>query len=225
VFATVTTQKQIKDNLSRVRERIQRAAARRGRSSESVTLVAVTKGVDVEEIECLHELGVRHIGENRADRAQTKRAAVALPFTWHMIGTVQRRKVPDVVRIFDTVDAVDRLELAAALQAQCEKSGKRLPVLLEVNVSGETSKHGLPVADVGSALDQMQRFNCLEVNGLMTMAPLVERAELTRPIFAALAELAGRHGLKELSMGMSNDFEIAVEEGATQIRIGSALFD
>ena len=141
-----------------------------------------------------------------------------------MVGHVQRRKVREVVELFDRVDSVDRLVLAESLDRVCGEAGKVMPVLLEVNVSGEAAKGGFTPEALPEALDRIREMSHLRVEGLMTMAPLVDDAELTRPVFAGLRELAERCGLKKLSMGMTNDYEVAVEEGATQVRIGTAFF-
>ena len=212
-------------NLSDVRERIARAAGKTGRDAHDITLVAVTKAVGVREVEALIDLGVCHFGENRVPGALTKIQAIAAPVTWHFIGKVQRRKARDVVRHFDTIDSVDHLDVAEAIEHRAQESEKRLPVLVEVNVSGEESKHGIRPDELGCLLDATSHFANVRVDGLMTMAPLTDDEARVRGVFAGLRGLAEQHGLRELSMGMSNDFEWAIEEGATQIRIGSRLFD
>lgn len=216
----------IRGNLARIRARMDAAAARAGRSPGDVRLIPVTKSVGAEEVRILAELGYRELGENRVDSALPKIAALGQAVRWHMIGHVQRRKARDVVAHFDRVDSVDRLELVEALEQRCAVIGKTLPVLIEVNVSGEASKGGFAPADVPGALDTIrQRMPHLRVEGLMTMAPLVDDPEQTRPVFAALRDLAQRLGLRELSMGMTNDYEVAIEEGATEVRIGTAIFE
>lgn len=212
---------QIEENLRRIRERIAAAARRAGRNPESVRLVAVTKSVGLEEVRSLAELGVRDLGESRVEQARPKIEGLKAPAHWHMIGSVQRRKARDVAVLFDCVHSVDRLELAEALDRH---AGKPLDVLVEVNVSGEASKHGLVPDEVLAALAAFAKLPNLRVLGLMTMAPLVDDPEEVRPVFVGLRRLAERFGLPELSMGMSNDFEVAVEEGATMVRIGTALF-
>jgi PLP dependent protein len=214
----------IEQNLKRVRERIREAAERTGRAADSVRLIAVTKTVGLQEIHCLHDLGVREFGENRIEVARDKTPHFDKPATWHMIGNIQRRKCPDVVDLFDCVDAVDRVTLALALNKRCEGRGEPLPILIEVNVSGEESKHGLSPDELPWALEELQNLENLRVDGLMTMAPFVDDPEQARPLFAALRAQAEKLGLSELSMGMTNDFEVAIEEGATQVRVGSALF-
>jgi len=218
------TRERIERNLKEVRARIAEAARRAGRSDESVRLVAITKSVGLDEARALYDLGVTDFGENRVDDARAKIEAINGPACWHMVGNVQRRKALDIVTRFDRVDAVDRLEIAEALDKRCREVGKIIPVLIEVNVSGEESKHGFEPHEVASAIEQIGAFDTLRVEGLMTMAPFVEDPEMVRPVFARLRELAGKLNLHELSMGMTNDFEVAVEEGATQVRIGTALF-
>lgn len=216
----------IERNLAHIRGRIEAAAHRVGRNPREVQLVAVTKTVGIEEIQALRGLGVTDFGENRIEPAQAKIEAVGRAVVWHMIGTVQRRKCPDIVRWFDRVDAVDRLAVAEALDRHCRESGREepLPVLVEVNVSGEASKHGFAPGELPDALAQMRNLDYVRVDGVLTMAPFVDDPEDTRPVFARLRRLAVDHGLTTLSMGMTNDFEVAIEEGATQVRIGSALF-
>ncbi len=211
--------------MSRVRARIGEAAERSGRDSSAVQLVAVTKSVGPAEVEMLHSLGVTAFGENRLEGVAEKRERLGGAGEWHMVGNVQRRKSRDVVGLFDWIDAVDRLKLAESLQSRCVEADKRLDVLLEVNVSGEGSKHGVRPADAPALLEAVSALDRLTVKGLMAMAPYTEDPEEVRPVFAELRELAGKLGLPELSMGMSNDYEVAVEEGATQLRIGTALFE
>ena len=215
---------QIEANLARVRGRMADAAQRAGRSPESVRLVAVTKSVGIEEARILHELGVAALGENRVEDARAKIETLDPAVEWHMIGSVQRRKARDVAALFDTVDTVDRLELAEALEQRCRELDKVIRVLVEANVSGEPSKHGFAPEALAAVVGLMRAMPHLRVEGLMTMAPLVEDPEAVRPVFARLRQWAERLGLRELSMGMSNDFEVAIEEGATQVRIGTALF-
>ena len=211
-------------NLARVRGRIAAAAERVGRNPAAVRLVAVTKSVGLKEIHSLIDLGVVHLGENRVETAVEKIAAEKDRAVWHMIGKLQRRKAGDAVQLFDRIDAVDRVKLAETLDRRCAEAGKVLPVLLEVNVSGEEQKHGVPLADAHSAVEAVRGMAHLKLEGVMTMAPFVEDAELTRPVFARLKKFADEMELPVVSMGMTNDFEVAVEEGATEVRIGSALF-
>lgn len=216
--------KQIAANLAAVRERIAEAARHAGRDPAAVRLVAVTKTVGLDDVEILQALGVQHFGENRLEVAAPKIQAFQGDARWHMIGAMQRRKVRDAVPLFDYVDAVDRLRLADELQKRCAENGVTMPVLIEVNVSGEAVKTGVAPEALPAALDAMAGLDRLEVRGLMTMAPFVADPEETRPVFARLRALAQTHGLAEVSMGMTNDYEVAVQEGATEVRIGTALF-
>jgi len=215
----------IERNLHRIQDRIRQACDRAGRNPDDARLIAVTKSVGLEEIRDLHALGVTHFGENRTETSGPKIEAGLQPVHWHMIGSVQRRKAGAVAALFDTVDSVDRIEVAEALERRCAELNKTLQVLVEVNVSGEESKHGFAPDALENAVAALRRMKHLKLDGLMTMAPLAMDAEQARPVFSRLRELAKEHGLTELSMGMSNDFEVAIEEGATQVRIGSALFE
>ena len=215
----------IADNLRHIQDRIRAAQARARRDAAPVTLIAVTKSVGLAEIQALSELGVEHFAENRVHLAEPKISAFQGRATWHMIGNIQRRKAKDVVRMFQRVDAVDRMELADELARRAEELGVTLPILLEVNVSGEDAKHGMDEDAVDSALRHIARHQSLRVEGVMTMAPFYEEPEGTRPVFRALRALADRFQLPRVSMGMSNDFEVAIEEGATEVRIGTALFE
>jgi PLP dependent protein len=211
-------------NLREIRDRIHAAAGRTGRDPEKVQLIAVTKLVGPDEIRALQDLGLRDFGENRVDEALGKRTEITGDAAWHMIGRIQRRKARDVVAFFDYVHSVDRVELAEALQRRCDTADRSMPVLLEVNASGEASKAGFEPDALKQAVSKTRTLDRLDLQGLMTMAPLTEDESLIRPVFARVRKLAEDLGLPELSMGMSNDFEIAVEEGATQVRIGSALY-
>jgi len=214
----------IERNLREVERRIAQAAHRVGRSPSEVTIVAVTKGVAPEAIEAAVNAGIKHIGENRVQEAKAKVALLStleLRPTWHMVGHLQTNKVKTAVEIFDIIHSIDSLRLA---QLVSQRAGKTLPVLLQVNISGEEPKSGFSVAELPKALEEVARLPQLEVKGLMTIAPLVEDAEEVRPIFRRLRQLRDSLGLEHLSMGMSDDFEVAVEEGATMVRIGRAIF-
>jgi hypothetical protein len=216
----------IQANLARIRARMDAAAARAGRSPGDIRLIPVTKSVGEDEARILAGLGYTELGENRVDSALPKIRALGGAVRWHMIGHMQRRKARDVAAHFDRVDSVDRLDLAEALEQRCAALGKTLPVLIEVNVSGEESKDGFtPKTATDAVMAIRERMPHLVVEGLMTMAPLVDDPEDTRPVFAGLRQLADSLGLKALSMGMTNDFEVAIEEGATEVRIGTAIFE
>ncbi len=216
-----------------LKERIAAACQRAGRKPEDVTLVAVTKGFPAGAIVEGHKLGIRHFGENRAQEAQSKFAALPdlLPRpTFHLVGHLQSNKVKLALQLFDIIQSVDSLKLADMLDNQASSAGlagrvgRKLPVFMEINISGEKTKFGFRPEDASKALEHISRLGHLDVRGLMTVAPLVDRAEEARPYFRLLKKIAGSLGLRELSMGMSGDYEVAVEEGATIIRIGRALF-
>jgi pyridoxal phosphate enzyme (YggS family) len=226
----------LQENLTRVRDRIASAAARANRNAAAITLVAVSKTHPVEALIAAYELGVRHFGENRVEEAATKlpvfRAAIGDPaVVFHMIGHLQSRKAADAVAVFDRVHSVDSVKLAQRL---ARFATKPLPILLEVNVSGEASKYGFDGArrnELFSAVEVIAQAPNLHLDGLMTMAPLVADPEQARPVFRALRELRdeieARYStvkLPHLSMGMTDDFEVAIEEGATLVRIGRAIF-
>lgn len=225
-------------NLERVRERIAAAARRGGRDAEAVRLVAVTKTHPVETVRAIRELGVVDIGENRVEEAVPKIEALAgLGVVWHMIGHVQSRKARAAAECFDMLHSLDGLKLAQRLDGCAGERGRTLPVLLECNVSGEASKAGWSAADparwdaLRPEVEAVLACPHLQVRGLMTMAPIVYDPERTRPFFARLRRLrdylAGQFpgaDWSELSMGMTDDFEVAAEEGATMVRVGRALF-
>ena len=214
----------IRANLTAVRERIARACLRAARSPDEVTLVAVTKTVPEESIRLAYDLGVRDFGENRVQEAEGKSAffsALQPRPRLHMIGHLQSNKVRTALGIFDFIHSVDSVKLAQTLARQAERP---IPVLLEVNVAAEASKTGLAVAEVAPALAEITKLANLDVRGLMTVAPLADDPEAVRPVFHKLRELREAYGLQQLSMGMTDDFEVAIEEGATMIRLGRAIF-
>lgn len=222
----------ITDNLKRVQERIEKAAARAGRSAEDITLVTVTKERSLAEIEEVIAAGAQVIGENRVQEAKRKYPHLEGRVALHMIGHLQRNKVQEALRMFDMVHSVDSLRLAREITKEAVKSGIVVPVLLEVNVSGEESKYGLVPAEIRAVLEQVAGMPGLRVEGLMTMAPWCEDPETARPIFRGLRLLAEEAEewnlpnvqMRHLSMGMTQDFEVAVEEGATMVRVGTAIF-
>ncbi|NPA15840.1 MAG: YggS family pyridoxal phosphate-dependent enzyme [Deferribacteres bacterium] len=218
-------------NLESVRKRIEAACERVGRDPSSVRLVAVTKTVPPEVIEEAIRCGVTDIGENRVQEARDKYEVIGGKVRWHMIGYLQRNKVKYAVKIFDVIHSVDRLELVNELEKRLSREGRRLPVLLEVNVAGEESKHGVAPDNLEELARSVLESPSLEPVGLMTIAPYVEDAEEVRWVFRRLRELRDElneslqtGAFKELSMGMTNDFEVAIEEGATMVRIGTAIF-
>jgi pyridoxal phosphate enzyme (YggS family) len=214
----------IATNLERVRERLAGAAARAGRRADAVLLIGVSKTVDVERIRAAVAAGVTALGENRVQEAKTKVAELGRPAAWHLIGHLQTNKVKDALELFDVIHSLDRLELAREIERRAAARGQLVDVLLQVNVAAEPSKGGVGPDAVGETLDAIGKLAHVRVRGLMTIPPEVEHAEDSRPWFRRLRELAERHGLRELSMGMSGDFEVAVEEGATMVRVGTAVF-
>lgn len=224
----------IERNLSRVREAIAEAVARAGRDPETVKLVGVTKYVGPDVVRALVGAGLCDLAESRPQQLWDKAAALAdLPIHWHQIGHVQRNKVRRTLPLVAMVESVDSERLAVAIDQAAEELRLRVPVLLEVNISGEAAKHGFAPAELEAALPGLAALQHVEVRGLMGMAGLDGDLGDARREFAALRDLRDRLqpgcprelALSELSMGMSADFEIAIEEGATIVRVGSALFE
>jgi PLP dependent protein len=221
----------ISANLARIRERIARSAERAGRRAEEITIVAVTKTHPSGTILTAYEAGLRHFGENRVQEFENKVPALAnLQATWHLIGHLQSNKAARAARLFNRVDSVDSLALAQRLDAAAATENKRLGVLIEVHLSDETTKSGVSEAELPVLAESIATFPNLQLQGLMTIPPLQDDPESARPFFRKLAALRDQvarrnsHSLPVLSMGMSHDFEIAIEEGATEIRPGTALF-
>jgi pyridoxal phosphate enzyme (YggS family) len=205
-----------------VQQRLAAACQRAGRSPQEVTVVAVAKGFPPEAVREAYAAGLRHFGENRVQEAAAKRPLLAdLDITWHLVGHLQTNKVKKALQLFDIVHSLDSLPLAQELSRRAQGP---LPVLLEVNVAGEASKFGLAPEQVPAAAQAIARLPHLELVGLMTVAPMASDPEEVRPVFRRLRELAQALGLPHLSMGMSDDFEVAVEEGATMVRLGRAIF-
>ena len=212
----------VRENCLRILDRIQQAAAQSGRDPTSVKLIAVTKTVPPENICEAVDCGIRDIGENRLQEAIPKMEALSeLPLTWHFIGHLQTNKAKKVVEHFQWVQSVDRPELAEKLN---QAASKPLPVLIEVKLHEEANKSGIDEVGLPSFVEQFKEYKQLLLRGLMAIPPFFDNAEQVRPYFRKLRELAKRFSLPELSMGMSHDFEVAIEEGATMVRIGSALF-
>jgi pyridoxal phosphate enzyme (YggS family) len=215
-----------------VREKVAAAARRAGRSPNEVRIVGVTKGHPLEAVEAALEAGLHDLGENRIEELEEKAAEVgAAGVRWHMVGHVQRRRAPALHGLVHLVHSLDSMRLAERLETARPPGMARLPVLVQVNVSGEATKGGFSAADCIPALDRLVGSSGLDVQGLMTMAPFTDDEVVLRRTFSALRELneEARERLPgycgpELSMGMSNDFELAVEEGSTIVRIGTALF-
>lgn len=221
----------IAENFVKVKSRIASAAERAGRGAETVRMIAVTKTVGIDEIRTLTELGQKDVGENRVMPGSEKAVALKeLGLNWHFIGHLQRNKAANALKYFQTIHSVESARLIDALQRQAEKLNLSACILIEVNVSGEENKFGLKSKEAADLVLMASARHNLEVCGLMTMAPFTTEPEATRPVFRSLKNLRDQIqnetgiSLPELSMGMSNDFEIAIEEGATMVRIGSALF-
>ena len=208
----------VRANAARVREEIAAAAARAGRDAGDVALLAAVKYVPLEELGALAEAGLTLLGENRAQQLEAKAAAYPGVFTWHFIGQLQSRKVR---QILPHVELIHSVASDSALHQLGRHGGPETRVLVEVNVAGEQSKAGLAPAELDDFLARCP----VQVVGLMTMPPFAEDPEASRPYFARLRGLAAEHGLRELSMGSSQDYAVAVEEGATIVRVGSVLYE
>jgi pyridoxal phosphate enzyme (YggS family) len=214
----------IRANLEGVHERVARACERAGRKPDDVLLIAVSKTVEIERIGLAVAAGVAALGENRVQEAKEKVAALGRPVPWHLIGSLQTNKARDAVQLFDWIHSVDREELARELDRRAHQSGRSVKVLVQVNVGEEPQKGGVQPSELKSLLDAMVGLRNLNVRGLMCIPPAVETAEVSRPWFKRLRDLRDAAGLEHCSMGMSGDFEVAIEEGATMVRVGTAIF-
>lgn len=227
------TSEGIEARLARVTERLNAAADRAGRAPSEVEILPVTKGHDASAIQTIVELGIGRIGENRVPEAEDKRAELGeTPGTlWHMIGRLQRNKARRAVRLFDTIESVDSVRLAEALSRIAVEEGREVvPILVQINPAGEAAKTGFAPDDAVEAVEKIGTLPALRVDGLMAMAPYVAEEDTLRGVFRAAKaaldrcrqEVTGFEG-RVLSMGMSNDFEIAIEEGSTRVRLGTVL--
>ena len=223
----------VRQNVERIRERIASACAKSGRRPEDVTLVAVSKTIAPELIRQAYEAGIRHFGENRVQEAASKRGALSdLTAEWHLIGHLQSNKAKPARELFHWVHSVDSLKLAQKLHQAATCEGDRLQVLIQVHLGGEESKSGVAETELEPLIDSIQALETLELRGLMAIPPFYENPEDVRPHFARLRELAhkvstrglSRGSLEHLSMGMTHDFEVAIEEGATMVRVGTGIF-
>ncbi|MDH7504455.1 MAG: YggS family pyridoxal phosphate-dependent enzyme [Verrucomicrobiota bacterium] len=218
------------DNLKALQDRIANACARAGRDPASVALVAVSKGHPPETVCAAADLGVTVFGENRVQEAKAKIPLCPGRLKWHMVGHLQTNKVRDALALFDMIHSVDSLHLATEINKAAERLSRFVPILLEVNVAGESTKYGYNPDKLLAELPMLNALPRLEIRGLMTMAPWTPDPERVRPVFRRLRELKGKceevlgAPMEHLSMGMSGDFEVAIEEGATMVRIGTALF-
>jgi pyridoxal phosphate enzyme (YggS family) len=220
-------------NLAQIQERIARACSRAGRRPEQVKLIAISKTVPAERISEAYAAGIRDFGENRVQEAAAKRPALSdLTATWHMVGHLQSNKARLARELFHWVHSLDSVKLARKLNETPTSGGEKLPVLIEVNLGGEISKSGVREEGVVQLAQEVSCFEGLELCGLMTLPPFFEDPEGTRPFFRHLRELARKVeaerlpnvSMRELSMGMTHDFEVAIEEGATMVRVGTGIF-
>ncbi|MCX7816911.1 MAG: YggS family pyridoxal phosphate-dependent enzyme [Syntrophales bacterium] len=222
----------IQKNILIIRENIARAAENVGRDPSSVRLMAVTKTVDVEKIKVAIEMGVDIIGENYVQEARRKIEVLGKGIEWHLIGHLQTNKAKYAVKLFDMIHSVDRVEIADELDRRAELAGVKVDVLIEVNLSGEATKYGVSEDMLVPLVNYVASKKNLRLKGLMTMAPWTEDPENSRPFFARLRHLRDEVArmnipgvsMEELSMGMTDDYRVAVEEGATIVRIGRAIF-
>jgi len=218
----------LEQNIKEINNRLARAALKRGISPGEITLVAVSKTVLAEQIKQACALGIKHFGENRVQEALPK-IAVVPESCWHFIGHLQTNKVKQVLDNFTLIQSLDRFKLATALQQEGERLGRLINVLLQVNIGAEESKYGFAVEEIGDALSAIAGFKNIRVQGLMAIAPFLDNPEEVRPCFRHLYGIFKNLNIpgvemKILSMGMTNDFEVAVEEGSNMVRIGTALF-
>ena len=222
----------IRDNVVALEQRIQSACARARRNRSEVVLVAVTKTRTPAEVDEVIKAGITNIGENRVQETATKKPQVAGKATWHLVGSLQTNKTKRALELFDVVQSVDSLHLALELQRRCQQMSKHVTAFVEVNTSGEPSKHGVLPDAVPDLVTKLLKLDRVQLVGLMTIGPglAIEDPEASRPCFRVLRSLAEdcrrRFGvpLPHLSMGMSSDFEVGIEEGATIVRIGTAIF-
>jgi len=235
----LTSAAEIASRLAALRTRVAAAAQRSGREADAITLLAVGKRMSAEQIIAAVSAGLCDLGENYVQESLAKIPAVNAALEqlgkarprWHFIGQLQRNKAREVVRLFDTVSSLDRTRLGSELERRAEQEERSLDVIIQVNLSGEPQKGGVAPGDLGPLLEASSAWSRLRVIGLMTIPAAAENAEDSRPVFAQLRELrdklrgeAGAEHLSELSMGMTGDFEVAIEEGATIVRVGTAIF-
>lgn len=222
----------LKDNFDKVNANIQAACDRAGRNREDVTLIAVSKTKPIQMLQEAYDFGVRVFGENKVQEIVDKYEALPKDISWHMIGHLQRNKVKYVVGRAVLIHSVDSVRLAEAIDQEAEKKGIVMPVLVEVNVASEESKFGVRVEECADFIENIAKMEHISVEGLMTIAPFVENAEDNRKYFAKLRELSvdisakniDNVNMRDLSMGMTGDYEVAIEEGATMVRVGTGIF-
>ena len=210
-------------NLTAIERRVVAACDKASRRREEVTLVAVSKTFPADAVSAVIAAGATDVGENRVQEARDKKPAVAGTARWHLIGHLQSNKAKDAVRLFDLIHTIDSVSLAEKVARAAEAAGKRQDVLIEVNVGREAQKAGADPDDVKTLVREIARYDSLALQGLMAIPPVGE-AEAMRPHFSRLRQLKEDSGLQHLSMGMTDDFEVAIEEGSTIIRVGRAIF-
>lgn len=224
--------KDIFENLGQVHKNIEAACARSGRDPKEVTLIAVSKTKPIEDLQEAYQCGERNFGENKVQEIMQKQPQMPSDARFHMIGHLQRNKVRQVLPLVSMIHSVDSLRLAREIQQEGERIGRTVDILLEVNVAGEESKFGFAPEEVLEILMKIHNFSHIRVCGLMTIAPFVENSEQNRPVFKKLFQLyvdikrknIDNVSMSVLSMGMTGDYEVAVEEGATMIRVGTGIF-
>lgn len=222
----------VAENLKSVTQRITRCCEKSRRSADEVTLVCVTKEATVKEALEVVRLGAVNLGENRVQELVSKHKVIGDKAAWHLVGHLQTNKVRDAIKVASLIHSVDSVKLASRIDKEAAKINKVQNILIQVNVSGETTKFGISPDEVSELLKEISAHRNISVKGLMTIAPEVDNPEQVRPYFRALRELrdkinslhASHFTLKDLSMGMTNDFEVAIEEGSNMVRIGRAIF-
>ena len=224
----------IRENLKAVKETINNSSLKAGRNPQDIRLVAVTKMVGLPEIIEAVKAGVLILGENRVQEAKEKISNYKLQISnskveWHLIGSLQKNKTRTAVQLFDLIHSVDSISLAEEINKQAQNTGKKQRVLIQVKLSGEAAKHGVLEKDLTALHAEITKMKNIKLEGLMTIPPYFENPEMSRPYFTRLREIRDKlsstaYNLPELSIGMSNDFGVAIEEGATMVRIGTAIF-
>ena len=213
----------VRANIEQVRERIARAAERSGRRRDDVLLIGVSKTMPVDRIRAAIEAGIPALGENRVQEAKAKVPELGRAVPWHLIGHLQTNKVKDALALFDVIHSIDRFPLAEEVERRGASANRVVDAMIEVNLGAEPAKSGVLPDALSAFVDQVRRLPHLNVRGLMAIPP-VGAPEDTRPWFRSLRKLGEAHGFAELSMGMSADYEVAIEEGATMVRVGTAIF-
>ena len=213
----------IRANLATVEARIQAACARAGRRREDVLLIAVTKTFPASDVEAAIAVGITNVGENKVQEARDKKPLVTASARWHLIGHLQSNKAKDAIRLFDVIQTVDSVDLAAKISRHAAAAGKTQEVLLQVNIGNEEQKSGVEARDAQALAKEVAALPSIRLTGVMAIPPLGE-AEAMRPYFRELKALRDSLGLEHVSMGMTDDFEVAIEEGSTMVRIGRAIF-